>query len=201
MNTAPPYLVVICAALHLCSFPAFADTPRATHDSRQWGKPSSGMSCLVRTNKVEYEIGEDILLDVFVRNEDHDNITVIRPEILTSYVAPMQPVTIIGPQGACKFQGSIHSRPLPMPKTNYISLRPGEVIGVSAHAQRPPRIDPEDWGLTTPGDYTIEYTFARTHNWYWDTEKKTQLPYKAWTGHATANPVTIRIRRTTPSDK
>jgi hypothetical protein len=188
--TALSSCILLATAVPRCS----AEGTERAAGGISWGKVASGLSCSLRTDKLDYTVGEDILLDVFLRNESDEIVTVVRPVILTSYNAPFfVSVEVTGPRGRCQFRGPMHSRPLPMPKSNYIALQRGEVVGASGLANGLPRIVPKYWSMLEPGVYTIRFRFARSRNWYWDADQTKEMPFTAWTGDLTSNPVQVRV--------
>jgi hypothetical protein len=195
-NRIAALILAACAAFTPLPALSGSDASEPAKATSLWGQAVAGLSCSLRTDKIDYALGEDILLDVFLRNESNEIVTVIRPEVCTTYIAPLVPVDVAGPKGACRFSGPVHSRPLPMPKTNYVSLRHGEVVGASSLAGGSPRIVPSYWSMLEPGVYTIRFRFAQSRNWYWDADQKKEVPFAAWTGDLTSNPVEIRVTAT-----
>lgn len=183
-------VVVVVAALAL-SMISHGETDGKQAEQGVWGEPADGLSCSIRANKAVYAPGEDILLDVFLRNDNMMPVKVIRPVIHFSYSGDALPLQVSGPTGLCFYNGPFLEPPPPPSATAWTDLPAKEIIGASSTYSGPIRIVQKYWSMN-PGEYVIRLKFERKDNECLQDGQKIPVA-GAWTGEATSNTIRIRI--------
>jgi len=161
-----------------------------------WGKAAGGLSCSIRAGKGEYAPGEDVLLDVFLRNDTDVPLKVVRPMIHFGNCGDALPLEMRGPNGLCFYNGPYLNPPKPPGEAGFVTVEcRGEIIGVSSVHTVPIRIVQKYWSMA-PGDYSIRIKFVRkaNDNEYFDRKQNKMVSIAAWEGEALSNAIAVRIK-------
>ena len=167
------------------------DAPAQKPDEGAWGAPANGLCCSIRASKAAYAPGEDILLDVFLRNDGVVPAKVMRPLVHFSFIGDALPLQVSGPNGLCFYNGPFLEPPPPPGASAWLDLPAKEITGTSSTYNGPLRIIQKYWSMS-PGDYTIRLKFERKDNDYSEGGQK-QTMAGAWAGEAMSNAITVRI--------
>lgn len=184
-------MVVVVGSAVVLSVVSRGETDGEQPEQGVWGEPVGGLSCSIRADKAAYAPGEDILLDVFLRNENMVPLKVIRPVIHFSYSGDALPLQVTGPGGLCFYNGPFLEPPPPPGANAWIDLPAREIIGASSTYGGPIRIVQKCWSMV-PGEYTIRLKFERKDNDYSEGGQKMPIA-GAWTGEAMSNAIKVRI--------
>ena len=191
MTIASACVVVVVVAAVVLSMFSRGETGGNQPEQSVWGQAVAGLSCSIRANKAAYAPGEDILLDVFLRNDNMMPLKVIRPVIHFSYSGDALPLQVAGPAGLCFYNGPFLEPPPPPSANAWTDLPAKEIVGASSTYSGPIRIVQKYWSMN-PGEYTVRLKFERKDNDYVRGAQKTSMA-DAWTGEAASNAIKIRI--------